>query len=791
MKGVIYIFDKLNFKTNHFFIYITIFLALLISFFILNIQTYFSEKTYESMNRQVSNIGMSIEKEIQGIEEDIVFDVSTGILNIKDKDSLNIKRFFGKYNNVLESVTIYDENSIIKYTISENNYLNRVVFNNEDYVLTNKIEYNYSNPKKTIKIPYVNEFGNLEYNFIIEVNYDNVIKNGMDYLYINGEYWTWFIDNNAKLEPINYSETKNVNIRFRLTFYDDIMKDLKQGYRGLIQNNVAYGNTEDVSTSYYPIYIGDEIYGIGVSVYSMSILTDITNRVTFLSFFFIILIGQVILYFNYLIGKEKKISSDLNDSQETIRRIIDSVPFGIVLYNDNEVVKLNNYARTELNIQKGRFDNKDYSELLNDSDVNQEVIVKIYDDGKSRSILKKLTTVKYDKKELNFISFIDVTIINEAKELAEESSRAKSRFLTMVSHEVRTPLNGIIAAIDLLEDTDISEEEANEYITTVRQSSISLLSMINDILEMSKIENGRETINNSVIQLREVVESVYNQMKPLVQTKPIQYKLKYDDHIPEIVWTDENKIRQILINLIGNAIKFTKEGKILIIVELNQKLEDEVIIEFRIADTGIGIPADKIDYVFDKFVQVEDENNRQYQGSGLGTTITKELLSLLGSDINVTSPNTTFKEANGTEFNFKLKVKYELRSNKMNESKIVSGLGFKVLLADDNRVNAKISKRILENFDFEVIVVNDGQEAVDSFNESFDIVLMDIQMPIKDGFQASGEIREKSPEILILALTANDAEIVNDGVIDCGINGIIEKPFTKEKVKKIIKKLNN
>jgi len=686
---------------------------------------------------------------------------------------------------------IYNDNTIIKYKINESNHLNRVVFNNQEYSLTKGIEYNYAKEKKTIKVPYTNEFGVLEYNFVIEVNYDEVIENGVNNIYINGEYWTWFIDNNDNLEPIGYSETKNVNARFRLTFLDEIIDDLNNGYKGLIQNNVAYGNIENVSTSYYPIYIGDEIYGIGVSVYTMSLIKDITFKVSLLSFFFIILIAQVVIYFNYLIDKEKKISTELNASEETIRRIINTVPFGIVLYKDNVVVKSNQYAKEELNIKKGRFDNKNYKELLEHKDANEEVIVKINDNGKERSILKKLTTIQFNKKTVDFISFIDVTIINKAKELAEESSRAKTRFLTMVSHEIRTPLNGIIATTDLLEDTDLDQYEREEYISTVKQSSISLLSMINDILEMSKIESGRETVNHSWVSLEEVVNSVFNQMKPLVRTKPIDYALAYDNNIPEVIWTDENKIRQVLINLIGNAIKFTKEGRILIKVDLKEKLTEMVLIEFRIIDTGIGIPQDKLESVFDKFVQVEGENNRKYQGSGLGTTITKELLSLLGSEIRVLSPNVTLKEMQGSEFVFELKVKFKNQSASAHEHLIMDGKGLKVLLADDNQVNAKISKKILENEGFEVVVVNDGQVAVDSFDESFDIVLMDIQMPIKDGFQASTEIREQSKEVMIIALTANDAETVNSDGTNCGIDAVIEKPFTKEKVKKILKNLNN
>lgn len=743
------------------------------------------------MNRQVSNIGMTIEKEIQSIEEDIIFDISTGILNINETNSLNIKRFFGKYSNVVESITIYNDNAIIKYKITESNHLNRVVFTNEEYPLTNTIEYDYSQDKKTIKVPYTNAFGILEYNFIIEVNYDEIIKNGVKNIYINGEYWTWFVDNQKNLQPIGYSETKDINARFRLTFLDEIIDDLNKGYKGLIQNNVAYGNIENVSTSYYPIYIGEEVYGIGVSVYTMSLIKDITYKVSLLSFFFIILIAQVVIYFNYLIDKEKKISAELNDSEETIRKIINTVPFGIVLYDDHEVIKLNEYASKELNIEKGRFDDKEYKKLFEHDDINEEIIIKINNHGKERSILKKLSSIKYDKRDVNFISFIDVTIINKAKELAEESSRAKTRFLTMVSHEIRTPLNGIIAATDLLEDTSLETDEAEEYIATVKQSSISLLSMINDILEMSKIESGRITVNNLWVNLEEVVNSIFNQMKPLVRTKPIDYGLAYDQKIPEYIWTDENKIRQILINLVGNAIKFTKEGQILIKIDLREKKEDTVVIDFRIVDTGIGIPENQLERVFDKFVQVEDSNNRKYQGSGLGTTITRELLTLLGSEIKVFSPSKTFKEASGSEFIFYLEAKFKKDLAKENNDLILDGTGLKVLLADDNRVNAKISKRILENHGFKVSVVYDGQEAVDRFDESFDLILMDIQMPIKDGFEATREIREKSSDVIIIALTANDAETVNDDGGNCGINGIIEKPFTKEKVKKILKNLNN
>lgn len=780
---------KLNLKMNHFFVYVIIFLVILISFFIINIQSYFINQTIESMNRQVSNIGMGIENRIYSIEEEMIFDVSTGILNLDDVNSKNIKRFLGRYSSVVEGVTIYNEEIIIKFTVNETNHLNRIVFSNKNQPLSDEIVYNYDQEKKTIKIPFYDQFGHLRYNYVIEVNYDQLIEDVLDEIFISGKYWTWYIDDQGDLNPVSYSETKDVNARFRMTQYERILSDIQQGYKGSIQNNVSYDSIEEVSTAYYPIYIGEKIYGIGVSVFTLSLTKNITFKVAFLSFFFILLMFQVILYFNYLVDKEKKISSDLNASEETIRRIIDSVPFGIVLFDDTDVLKLNNYAQLELGIERGSFHDKSYETLLDTNSMDEEIIVKMTYKGEERSILKKLTSIKYEKKDVNFMSFIDVTIINKAKELAEETSRAKSRFLTMVSHEIRTPLNGIIASTDLLEDTAVEDEEAIDLIGTIKKSSISLMSMINDILEMSKIESGRTIVNESWIDLRGVTESVFDQMKPLVINKDIEYTLEIDSQIPNSLWMDENKLRQILINLIGNAIKFTDTGKISVIAHVKSMNDGFITLEYRVADTGIGIPADKIENIFEKFVQVEDANNRSFQGSGLGTTITRELLTLLGGRVRAISPNESIDGVSGSEFIVELTTKYETTEAIVNKMTKVEGM--KVLLADDNRVNAKVGKKILESFGFIVSVVYDGQQAVEAYDYSYDLVLMDIQMPVKDGYQAACDIRKLSSDVIILALTANDAETVNDKLKCCGIDGIIEKPFKKEKVKKIIKIINN
>ena len=780
-------------KLNSFFLLFVIISVLIIAFFIIDIQVYFTDIAYDSMNHQVLNIGEEIELKINSVEDDIVYTITSGALSKTDK---SIKRFLYKYQDIVKTISIYDTNKSAKYNFSDLNDFTKVEFESNVQSLNKKMEIIEENGIKYIIIPYFDDNSIVLKNYKVEIDIENLIINSMKDFYVNGEYWTWYVDNHKELIPIEYSEEKILNNKFYLSEANHIINDLENGIKGFITNSVIYDGLKKVSSSYYPLYFYNYKYGIGVSIYNVSIIKEITLKISFLVFLFIILTFLIIFYFSILVDKEKKSTMRFTNSEESIDRIINYVPFGVVLYDSNEVVKVNDYAKDEVGIIEGIISEpmiKKFSEIESSNGNAIKVRLK---NGKEVSIVGRLTTITYETKKVNFLSFIDITIIDEARELAEESNKIKSRFIDTVSHEIRTPMNGIIASIELLESIDIDNEEAKNYIKIVKSSSENLLSMVNDILEMSKIENGKLTINYSNFNLREVLRSVYLQFFAMVDNNKINYSISIDENLPIIVRSDENKLRQILINIIGNAVKFTAIGEILVKVNQIEQVNNIVNIEFIVADTGIGIEEKELGKIFNEFYQIEDSNKRNYQGSGLGTTIAKKLVLSLGGNINVESPNKILDDFNcGSKISFNLYMETVETVNNSNEKEIENGeiekRNLKILLVEDNKINAKITKKILNNAKFEVDVAFDGQDVVEKYNESYDLILMDIQMPIKDGFEATKEIRNLNKEIIIIALTANNKEVIRKKAEEANMNGIIVKPFSKSKISEILNIVNN
>ena len=782
-------------KLNSFFLLFVIISVLVIAIFIIDIQVYFTDIAYDSMNHQVLNIGEEIELKINSIEGDIVYTITSGVLNNTADNDKGIKRFLSKYRNIVKTISIYDTKKSVKYKFSDLNNFTKVEFDSDVQSLNKKMEIVEENGIKYIIIPYFDNNTIILKNYKIEIDIENLIINSMKDFYVNGEYWTWFVNNHKELTPIEYSEEKILHDKFSLSKVDHIKKDLENGIKGFISNSVIYDGLKKVSSSYYPLYFYGYKYGIGVSIYNVSIIREITLKISFLVFIFTIMIFLIIFYFSILVDKEKKSTMRRINSEESIDRIINYVPFGVVLYDSDEVVKVNDYAKNQVGIMEGIISEK-MIEKFSEIESSKGNVIKVrLKNGQEVSIVGRLTTISYETRKVNFLSFIDITIIDEARELAEESNEIKSRFIDTVSHEIRTPMNGIIASIELLESIDIDNEEADNYIKIVKSSSENLLSMVNDILEMSKIEKGKLTINYSDFNLREVLKSVYLQFFAMVDNDKVNYSISIDENLPIFVRNDENKLRQILINIIGNAVKFTIKGEILVKVNQIERVNNIVNIEFIVADTGIGIEKNELGKIFNEFYQIEDSNKRNYQGSGLGTTIAKELVLFLGGNINAESPNKILDDFNcGSKISFNLYMEFVETENSSNEKESINNeldKNFKILLVEDNKINAKITKKILNNANFEVDVAFDGQDVIDKYNESYDLILMDIQMPIKDGFEATKEIRALNKEIIIIALTANNKEVIRKKTEEANMNGIIVKPFSKNKISEILNIVNN
>lgn len=384
------------------------------------------------------------------------------------------------------------------------------------------------------------------------------------------------------------------------------------------------------------------------------------------------------------------------------------------------------------------------------------------------------------------------------KERAEYSERVKEQFLANMSHEIRTPMNAILGVTRLLLEKEPRTDQL-KYLNAIKHASDNLLVIINDILDLSKIEAGKINFERISFDLRNEILSVIDTIKVNADEKHLLLNYEIDDDIPTNISGDPYRLSQVLLNLVGNAIKFTEKGSVTIKVSKVQERSDNIELKFSVEDTGIGIAKDKLDYIFDMFTQETSSTTRKFGGSGLGLAICKKLIELQGGTIHVES-----ETGKGSVFSFILN--YQIDKNKIvseitakEEPAVKNNLkGLRILLAEDNEFNQMVAVDTLESAieNAKIDVAKNGKEAVEMLNtNNYDIVLMDIQMPEMDGHEATKMIRSshdnKINAIPIIAMTASVIKAEVDKCFESGMNEFVGKPFSVDELLEKISKMIN
>lgn len=387
--------------------------------------------------------------------------------------------------------------------------------------------------------------------------------------------------------------------------------------------------------------------------------------------------------------------------------------------------------------------------------------------------------------------------LSEAKRTAEDSVQIKQDFMANMSHEIRTPMNAIIGFTNLLLKSELNPDQKKQ-LENIKISGENLIVIINDILDFSKIEAGKLTIEMAPFSLRKVVENLMEMMRSKADEKGLFLKCSKDNRVVEDLVGDSVRVNQVLLNLISNAIKFTSKGGVKLEVTTLEDDDKNIKLRFSVSDTGIGIPLNKQDSIFDSFTQAEGDTTRKFGGTGLGLTIVKKLVHLMNGSVSVEST-----PGEGSTFIAELPFeKAEIKAEAVStseENETIEKIGhLNILLAEDNEMNQILAKRVLNNFGFDVDIAENGKIALDMLREKeYDIILMDIMMPEMDGLEATKIIRHDFPEdkkgIPILAMTAFIfTESDDNKYLSSGMDDYILKPFNPDKLyNKIATLVNN
>ncbi len=403
-----------------------------------------------------------------------------------------------------------------------------------------------------------------------------------------------------------------------------------------------------------------------------------------------------------------------------------------------------------------------------------------------------LLIIYTSKRKLSTILATQNNKLEVAKEMAEESSRLKTKFISNVSHELRTPLYGVVGLTSLMLKNNNFSARDTKYLKSLKYSGDYLLNLINDILQVGKIESNAFELNNVSVKLKSLIQNIVDSFEYRLEESNNRIHISYDDELPEFVECDKIRLTQVLFNLIGNSIKFTENGTINVRAILLNLDTENVTIRFEVEDDGKGIPKDKQAVIFENFSQLNENINMNYQGTGLGLSVTKKLVELFDSKIELESDL-------GLGSNFCFNVIFKIDENAIKDQKrkklnniftATNSNSFKILIAEDNKINQIVTSNLLKKENYKYDIAQNGLEALNAFKSNkYDLILMDINMPVMNGNEATKEIKKLDSDIPIVALTASNIDDIRKTQAEIGFDDIITKPFDNELFFKTISKL--
>ncbi len=507
-------------------------------------------------------------------------------------------------------------------------------------------------------------------------------------------------------------------------------------------------------------------------------------------------------------------------AEKKYTELYESSPSGyLTLSKEGDILELNDSAARMIHKERSTLINNRFALFISEETQGDFIrffdrVLKSHQKESCEAVLKRpdntllyinIDAITSKDKEFCLLTMVDITKSKEAEKslfklkVANESIEFKQNFLANISHEMRTPLTGILGIIDILEHTELTQTQ-RDYLDTLKHSSMNLREIINQVLDYSKIEAGKVKLKPSLFELKKLLAETKILHKGSV--KPgVHFSTQSDFNIPGLICADENRIQQVINNLVSNALKFTNTGSVVLSSKLlsPRPLSKEVMIKIAVTDTGIGIPDELQGKLFVPFSQIDDKNTRKYEGTGLGLSICKELVTLLGGKIGVTS-----EYHKGSTFWFVFPALLTATSASISKSVDQPGRSFSnhkinnkhslnILFAEDKVVNQKVISLMLTSMGHQVTLASNGEQALNSYKSGeFDLILMDIQMPVMDGITATRKLKERFERLPpIIGLSANAFEGDREKYMVLGMDEYLTKPFNKEEFVELTTKLIN